>query len=795
MTSDEFNSEDMELFLELIEISGLHSSRQFEAALLRSKQLLDKTSNIKPPEEKRELFLTAVASTAALAFDSAMKLGDYKTSLTFAEKEVQAGLDIGGINYSLVRSLNNRGLAHLELGNLVRAENDFQQALQFAEQLSDERMGDLKTIIRSNLGNLQVGRKEDDHANRNLLISGLETKSMFMNLATGGNWWNHLNNLATVASNAGNYDQAISYYQEILNRDTNNELGHLEKGIIYCNWGMVLSNMGKKDEAILYLEKACEAHRQVPGTQVALATDLYNLGLIYISQEQLENAIRSLKEAWDIIRTTSHRSILVLQILRWLAFGRMLQKDHDRAQAILLKGLEIYESFRPDIATSEEGQEGIYDVYRALIGYLLYMVVHDGFSDQAMGYVERAKARYWLEKTVQQKQDLGKHVSRESAIGRQNTDSGLRNIQFVDNANEVKELSGRDTLILNFFLGKEALFICYAFNRMFGATRIDLSEKQLLEMIQEFRNDLMSSSRRAGNSPVGKELSNLLFGRILDTEWKLRFINIMPDGVLWYLPFEALPLPDILRTKMNIQYFGDIAPVGYMPTSTVLKVLYEREARVNNLKMWKLLVVTNPNASEGFAALPGVVSETELLKNSVRAVASTEVLYGPDASPENLLSKIPNCSHVHISTHAFAEFDLSEPYIRLYGTNQSDGKLYSSQVSETIMQADLVFLSACSTALGKKSEGEGLMSLGRAFLLGGARCVVASLWPIRDEEAPRFVSLFYQHLIEQKSIARALQRARIDFRQSGGSPRTWAAFQALGDADRRVERHRVLDIH
>jgi CHAT domain-containing protein len=779
MTSNEFNAEAVQLYVELIEISGLHSSRQYEAALQRSKQLLDRTSKIKPAEEQRELFLTAVASTAALAFDSAMKLGDYKSSLKFAEREVQVGVDIGGINYTLIRSLNNRGLAHLELGNWVKAENDFQQALQFAEKLGDERTGDLKTIILSNLGNLQNGRNEQDHANRNLLISGIEIKSMSINLATGGNWWNRLNNLAAVASNAGSYDQAISYYKEILNRDTNNELGNLERGIVFCNLGMALAYLGKKDEAITYLEKACDSHRNLPGAQVAFATDLHNLGQIYISQERLGNAITSLKEAWDIIRVTSHRSILVLNILRWLAFCRMIQKDHDRAQAILLKGLEIYEAFRPDIAQSEEGQEGSFDVYRALIEYLLYMTVHDGFVDQAMMYVERAKARYWLEKTAQQR----------------SIDSQLQNIQFVNNANEVKDLSGRDTLILNFFLGKEALFICYAFNRMFGTTRIDLREEQLWEMIQEFRNDLMSSSRRAGNSPIGKELSNRLFGRVLGVEWKIRYINIMPDGVLWYLPFEALPLPDVLSTTMNLQYFGEIAPVSYVPTSTVLKVLYEREARVSNLKIWNLLAVANPNASEGFAALQGVVSEANTLKNAVREKANTEVLYGPDASPENLLSKIPGRSHVHISTHAFAEFDLSEPYIKLYGTNESDGNLYSSQVSETLMQADLVFLSACSTALGKKSEGEGLMSLGRAFLLAGTRCVVASLWPIRDEDAPKFVGLFYQYLAEENSIAKALQKAQIDFRQFGGSPRTWAAFQALGDADRRIDRHRILDFH
>ena len=55
-------------------------------------------------------------------------------------------------------------------------------------------------------------------------------------------------------------------------------------------------------------------------------------------------------------------------------------------------------------------------------------------------------------------------------------------------------------------------------------------------------------------------------------------------------------------------------------------------------------------------------------------------------------------------------------------------------------------LSACSTNTGTVLRGEGVMSLARAFFQAGAHTVVASLWPLRDDEAAIFFDRFYDHL-------------------------------------------------
>ncbi len=107
----------------------------------------------------------------------------------------------------------------------------------------------------------------------------------------------------------------------------------------------------------------------------------------------------------------------------------------------------------------------------------------------------------------------------------------------------------------------------------------------------------------------------------------------------------------------------------------------------------------------------------------------------------------------------------------------------------------------CQTAFGPETDGEGLMSLTRAFQVAGARTVIASLWSVNDESTAELMIRFYKHLrgdkdTPAKSKDEALRAAQLEFIQGPvtftdtkgdvverdfSSPYYWATFQVIGD--------------
>jgi tetratricopeptide (TPR) repeat protein len=76
-----------------------------------------------------------------------------------------------------------------------------------------------------------------------------------------------------------------------------------------------------------------------------------------------------------------------------------------------------------------------------------------------------------------------------------------------------------------------------------------------------------------------------------------------------------------------------------------------------------------------------------------------------------------------------------------------DGKLTAREVLDFWkLDAELVTLSACETALGKDAGGDGLIGFAQAFLTAGSRAVCLSLWKVDDTATALLMDRFYQNL-------------------------------------------------
>jgi CHAT domain-containing protein len=118
-----------------------------------------------------------------------------------------------------------------------------------------------------------------------------------------------------------------------------------------------------------------------------------------------------------------------------------------------------------------------------------------------------------------------------------------------------------------------------------------------------------------------------------------------------------------------------------------------------------------------------------------------------------------------------------------------DGLLTASEAAQLNLAADWVVLSACNTAAGDGTPGaEGLSGLARAFLYAGARAILVSHWPVRDDAAAALTTHAFANLKSEPEIGRAeaLRRAMLSVMENPDDPTlahpsAWAPFVVVGE--------------
>jgi len=138
---------------------------------------------------------------------------------------------------------------------------------------------------------------------------------------------------------------------------------------------------------------------------------------------------------------------------------------------------------------------------------------------------------------------------------------------------------------------------------------------------------------------------------------------------------------------------------------------------------------------------------------------------------------------LHFATHAVLDDQYPERSGVLLTAQPAneDGLLQIHEIVALPLDGRIVVLSSCRSATGHMLRGEGVMGMARAFFQAGAHTVVASLWPLRDDDGAALFDRFYIHLAQGKSVAAALRAAQRDRIEAGAPPYAWAGLLVLGD--------------
>ena len=157
--------------------------------------------------------------------------------------------------------------------------------------------------------------------------------------------------------------------------------------------------------------------------------------------------------------------------------------------------------------------------------------------------------------------------------------------------------------------------------------------------------------------------------------------------------------------------------------------------------------------------------------------AGAKLLVAGEATLKAWLDATPQrFRYLHFATHAI----VSDRHPDRTHLVFADGNLDLATIRDQQLRAELVAVSACESAVGKRVRGEGMVGLPHAFLASGARGVVVALWRIEDRAAADFMREFYRELHSGKSPAEALRHVRRRWFEARAHPKAWAPFIQVG---------------
>ncbi len=136
---------------------------------------------------------------------------------------------------------------------------------------------------------------------------------------------------------------------------------------------------------------------------------------------------------------------------------------------------------------------------------------------------------------------------------------------------------------------------------------------------------------------------------------------------------------------------------------------------------------------------------------------------------------------LHIATHLEVKPNETRSRFPAAGLRLDDGDVMSAlEIGLLTPRLPLVVLSACESGGGRYADGEGLFGVARAFLEGGTRNLVVTLWPVEDQAAREFALAFHRALAEGTAPSQATRTARRHLISLGRNSADWAAFRFLG---------------
>ena len=675
-------------------------------------------------------------------------------------------------------ALNNLAILYEMGGALERAAELFGQAMfRYGEMGREDWLAHATTSQA--VSYLLMGRLGKA---RELLMAADE---LYRHVHDDSGRANVLIHLGWIAYLKQDWQRALERYQEAL---------QLSRSAAHLGWqasaldrrGTLYRVQGRTDKARADFEAARAIFRDL-NRPLYLAHTEANLGWLALDTGDLEQASR--------LRTSALRGFRAAADSHGEAAALYLGARISRRRGNSVEALEHIEAVLRIVESQRQAAQDetvriaylnlrfeYFEFYVDLLMTLAEQQPGTGYAARALGAIERSRARSLLD---------------------QLTTSGvaLQAPAPVDLSQIQKELLEPGTVLVAYSLGRERSFVWAVTSQ--SLTWRTLPAASEIETLATGLHRALSHGRSEGAQMqaalTAQALSDRILAPIAEALEAAERIVVVGDGALHLVPFGALPSPADGQVLLHRH------EVVSIPSASVIIALRRKEKRdavgiavladppftVSDPRVSR--TGSAPIAATGFVELdrlPYSRTEAEMILALAPAEEPALGALGLEAQ-RNLVTggALDDYRILHFATHGLLHSEhpeLSGIALSMFDRQgaPTDGTLRVRDIYDLDLNAELVVLSACQTALGERFQGEGVLGFPRAFILAGVPRVVVSLWKVEDRATAELMSRFYDGvLVGRLPPATALTQAQraLAADPAWQSPHDWAAFVLQGD--------------
>ena len=730
--------------------------------------------------------------------------GRYAEALSCFQESIRIGEELGAAadKRDLAYNFHSLGRLYWSQGRYEQSLEYYHKALKIREEVND-RFGLGQTL--TNLGNVYkaMGRYEQALESYRRRLKLAEEMGVKEGLASS------FGNLADVYRQQGRPDLALEHLRKSLR--LREEMGD-RRGI--C---LVLSKLVELYEDEGDYPEMLDAGRRA----AALAEEINAPEELWKGQEQVGRALRALGQTAEA-RRSFHAAIATVERVRgevaggeqqqqsflenrlspWLGMVELLVSQKEYAEALTFAEtskarvlLDALQTGRASLRQSLSQQERQAEEERRLRLVSLNSQLNTEARRDKPDAARVAALRAEVEKARLEYEDF------ETRLYAAHPELRLQRGEApVVRPEEIAALvPDSSSALLEYVVADDAAYL-FAVTKQEGKSGADVRvyalpvrREELARQTEAFRSQL--AGRDLGFRASAVKLYELL---LKPAEAQLRGktgLVIVPDNILWDLPFQAL------LNGAN-RFLLEEAAVSYAPSLTVLREMSRRrKGRGSEGAPATLLALGNPQSGNDavssatslrggkLEALPEAEQEVKAL-GRLYGAARSKVYTGAEAREDRFKSEAGQAGILHFAAHGLVN-NASPMYSHLAlaaGGAGEDGLLEAWELTRLDLKADLAVLSACETARGRAAAGEGVIGLSWAMFIAGVPSLVVSQWKVESAGTRELMVNFHRGLISpptKMTKSEALRQAALKLLKNPETnhPFYWAGFVLVGEGN------------